>query len=180
MGRRLLGDRRGKRALVELFERFAVPIQWDFQAHLGIDVLDYFAGERSWHEFYEFLHELPRWGKYHSALQMDEEFAQHILELRREQKRRESEREWDDEDDQEFEVKTRSPEGYDPMIAALHGIDERIQALIRMEVQLHSKSKPPNVVPAPRPITMVDALERLEERDEMHEMAAAFGFGKKR
>jgi len=112
---------------------------------------------------------------------MDPEYAKHMHEMRR--KHREEQDDWDedeDEEEQEWDVQTRSGEGYTPVLARLDTIEERVQALIRTEIQLHSKSKPPELHRAPRPITMIDAYEKMAERDEMHELAASFGFGKER
>lgn len=184
LGRRQPFGSRGKRGLIDLFDRFAVAIQYDFRHELVIDVLDYFAGERSWHEFYEYLHELPRWGKFHSALEMDEEYARVVHEQRRKMRQEQEDRFWDgDEDESEqeqFEVETRSSEGYTPLLAAVHTLDEHVQALTSVTIKLHSKSKPPPLTRAPRPITMIDVMDKMEERDEMHELSRAFGFTKER
>ncbi|WIC89664.1 tail assembly chaperone [Rhodococcus phage Apiary] len=172
----------GKRGLVELFDKFGPKILWDFRAELGIDILDYFTGERSWWEFYDFLYELPRWGKFHSALLMDRDYAEHIAEKRR-QLREQEEDEGDSEDDEDSEKrwqpKGRSPEGFTPELNALFDLDERIQSLARILIMVNSKSKPPDIQKRKRPVTALDLLDLEDERDEMKDLASKFGLRKK-
>ena len=147
---------------------------------MTIDVLDYFTGDRSWHEFYEFLSDLPRWGKFHSALAMDRDHALFIHEQQRLAREAAEERDEDDEDEDEGHWKPvgRSPEGYTPELDALHVLDERIQSLARILIMVNSKSKPPDVQRHKRPVTALDLLDLEDERDEMSDLASAFGLKK--
>lgn len=114
---------------------------------------------------------------------MDEEYARVVHEQRRKMRQEQEDRFWNEdesEQQEEFEVETRSSEGYTPLLAAVHTLDEHVQALTSVTIKLHSKSKPPPLTRAPRPITMIDVMDKMEERDEMHELSRAFGFTKER
>lgn len=155
---------------------------YDFRHELGIDVLDYFAGERSWWEFYDFLYELPSWGKFQSALVMDEEYARTQYE-RIKQLREAAEDEDEDEDegsdDESWKPEGRSPEGWTPVLATLNDLHEQVQSVARILIGVNSKGKPPDIQKRVRPKTALDILELESERDEMQGLAATFGLKKK-
>ena len=142
-------------------------------------MLDYFTGDRSWHEFYEFLSELPRWGKFHSALAMDRDHALFIHEQQRLAREAAEERDEDDEEESEaWKPVGRSPEGFTPELDAMYVLDERLQSLARILIMVNSKTKPPDVQKNRRPVTALDLLDLEDERDEMTDLASAFGFKK--
>lgn len=157
-----------------------MKIVYDFRRELQLDILEYFTGERSWFEFYDFLWELPRYGKFNSALAMDDDFAEHLMEQRKEaQAKREEAEENGEIDEQGWHGPTpRSPEGFTPELNALYALDERIQSLARILIMVNSKSKPPDIQKQPRPFTALDMLEFEDERSDMHDLAAKFGLRK--
>lgn len=137
---------------------------------MGVDILDYFTGERSWHEFYDFIQELPSHGKFHSAMAMDEDFAKMLHKRLEEEKP-----DWDEEEPDQTLHELRSPEGYDPKYQLMVAMDEHLQALMKVTVSLHSKSKAPDIHPHPRPFTAYDNLELYAARDRMRGLAQRVG-----
>lgn len=157
-----------------------MKIGYDFHHELGIDILDYFAGERSWWEFYEYLYELPQWGKFQSALAMDEEYAETQYErIKRLREEQDEDLDEDDESNPEWKPKGRSPEGWTPELATLNDLHEQMQSVARILVGAHSKGKPPDIQKRIRPVTALDLLELESERDDMQDLAAKFGLKKK-
>lgn len=148
---------------------------WDFQAVLRINILDYFDGSRSWHEFYDFLWELPAWGKFRAALAMDREHAEYLHATHKERLAEAEARAEEEGDDPEWKPEGRSPEGYTPEIDALHALDERIQSLTRVLIMVNSKTKPPEIQKHQRPMPMFQVLELEDEREEMRDLASRFG-----
>lgn len=147
---------------------------------MTIDILEYFTGERSWHEFYDYLHELPRWGKFYSALAMDREYAEHLMEKKKKADAETEERAENDPDGDEevWKPKGLSPEGFTPELNALLDLDERLQSISRILIMVNSKSKPPDVQKRKRPVTAFDLLDLEDERDEMQDLASMFGIKK--
>lgn len=142
-------------------------------------MIEYFTGERSWHEFYGFLYGLPRWGKFQAALMMDKEYAEHLRERRRKmQKEAEEAIEEDDDDDDRWKPSGLSPEGFTPELHALYDLDERIQSMSRIMIMMNSKAKPPDIQKRKRPVLAIDLLELEDERDDMKDLASKFGFKK--
>jgi len=166
-----------------LFDRFGSEIAYDFRAELGIDVIDYFTGERSFVEFHAFLHELPTHRKFKSALVLDEEYAGYVY-TEREKARMALEEEMEELEDSGEEVDPwrrpalRSQEDYTPELAALHILDEHIQALIKTVIGLVTGKSGPDVQKHPRPYTMIDAIGLEAERDDMHDFARRVGLRK--
>ncbi len=152
---------------------------YDFRHELSIDILDYFTGRRTWAEFYDFLAELPEWGKFKAALAMDEDHSQFLFEQRKKAQQEMAELEeagYDFGDD--WAPKGRSPEGYDPVLAGIYGLDERVQILTRVMVAANG-GKPGEFQKAPRPVTGLDILEMYEERDDMSDLAGKFRLGQR-
>lgn len=108
---------------------------------------------------------------------MDEEFAEGVIEARR-QAREAQEARGEDEEAEWQRPTGRSPEGFTPELGALYNLDERIQQVARILLATNSKSKPPDIQKNPRPFTALDIMELEEERNEMNDLARTFGLRK--
>lgn len=141
-------------------------------------MLDYFTGDRSWVEFYDFLHELPKWGKFQSALSMDRDYALLVAAHHKEHKRQQEELEQDEDYEPEWKPQGRSPEGYTPELDVLYRIEEGLQSISRILIMVNSKSKPPEIQKNRRPVTMLDLMDLEDEREDMNDLASKFGIKK--
>ncbi|AXH50317.1 tail assembly chaperone [Gordonia phage NatB6] len=163
----------GKRGLIELFDQYGREILLDFRSYWsGLDVLDYFTGDRSWFEFYDFLFGLPSWSRFQAKMALDPAYAEMIHQRKLEA----GEYDNDDEDDSDegWKPETRSQEGFSPVIATMYTAIESINEVSRTLIAVHG-TKPPNRQKLPRPFSALDLLELEDERDDMHDLAARFG-----
>jgi len=150
-------------------------LAYDFRRELQIDLVDYASGERAWTEFYEFVQELPPWGKFKSALALDMDFAK---EMKARLDKQLEEREGLEEEEPEIIRKDntmRSPEGYTPELAMMHLIDERLQSHISVALGAAGMKSPPQVIQHKRPLVAMDILELESEREEIMELKELFG-----
>lgn len=175
LGRRQRGGPRGKRALVELFDKFGLQIQLDFRDFwCGLDVLEYFEGSRSWLEFYEFLNGLPAHSRFKAAVALDPELAQMLKDQRDAAEAEDDDEDELDEGDQAWNPKMRSQEGYSPEISLMYSMLDAMNEVSRTLIAVNGKRPPPKQK-LPKPISAMDLLDLADERDEMHDLADRFG-----
>ena len=134
--------------------------------------MDYFSGERSWFEFYEFLNGLPSFSRFKAAVALDPEYAE-VIKARMDREKEEAENE---ESSEGWKPETRSQEGFTPSLSAIYTLIEAVNEVPRTLIAVNGK-KPPKQVKMPRPVSALDVLELEDERDEMAEMAARFRIG---
>lgn len=119
-----------------------------------MNLLDFFAGARSWRQFYNFLARLPHWGHYKAALAMDERWASRMLD--REEAGQDTPPTGEDDDPQ------LTPLGYSDVVQRLDLLADRVMS-VRTAVQasFSKDHEEPRFPPMPRPVT---AIERERER----------------
>ena len=145
-------------------------------------MVDWFTGEQeSWLELYEHLQQLPSWGKFHSAMQLDEDYGRELQEQAERAKRLEEERE-DDPYYEEPETTalqgTRSQEGYTPELRVMQALDEHMQTLIRVQLSKAGVKQLPNIARWPTPFSMFDRLELEAEAVKMEKLRLKAGIRK--
>ncbi len=120
---------------------------------------------------------LPSHKKFKSAIALNEEYAEYVhTERKRQQEELEAEIEAAEHDGTWQPPKLYSQEDYTPTLAALHVLDEHLQALLKYFVMANSKAgQGPDVVRHPRPYTMVDLMELNDERTEMQGLSRQLG-----
>lgn len=132
---------------------------WDFN-EIGIDVIDFFTGDRGWREFYAYMNELPPHSKFRSAISQDPDLAKSQVDSLSDDDIREI-MEKDDKDGD----KTITPEGYDMQIEKLNQVIEEVR-LLRLGMTGDKKTK---FTPPIRPSTEADSLikERIEALEQI-------------
>ncbi|UTN91402.1 tail assembly chaperone [Gordonia phage Outis] len=167
----------GKRGLRELFDEYGLEILRDFRSYwFGLDVLEYFRGERTWAEFYDFLNGLPAHSRFKAKLALDPDFAE-ILHQRKLELNEDDDEE-DDDSEEGWKPTTRSQEGYTPMIASTYTLIESVQEVTRTLIAVNGQ-KPPSKQKLPRPVSSLDVLELMDEKSEMDDLAARFRVGQR-
>jgi hypothetical protein len=131
----------------------------------GINIYEFFRGERSWRQFYSFLDQLPPHSKYKSALVMDPEWVQLIIEA--EEKGEPAPPGAVDDND------IMSPSGYDEIVSRLDLIADRVMGVRASVVaSVHPKHKEPDWKPLPRPRTLLDIAREARTRNVLLEVDA--------
>ena len=135
------------------------------ETHGGVELLDFFTGDRWWAQLYRLLDRLPAWGHYKSALVMDEAWARYICDL--EDAGEETPPGADDE--------MMSPLGYGPIVQRLDLLADRVMA-VRTAVQASysEKHEEPSFEPLPRPETALDRERERRTRSLLEEVDAQF------
>ncbi len=143
-----MGDPRGGTlGLIDLIDRFGPQIEYDLQAELGVDLLDFFRAVRPWGQLERFLTRLPSHGHYKSALADDDDFAQQYARSR-----------------PDAAGEPSAPPtmlGWSPTYGLLVALLETTRQHIAITVACHSESgQVESPDPLPRPVT---AIERAQE-----------------
>lgn len=131
---------------------------WDFN-EIGIDVFDFFTGERGWMEFYAYLGELPPNARFPSAVSQDPNIARSKVDSLSE----DDIRKIMDEQNVEDSERRVTPEGYTLEIEKFNQLIEEVRLLrLGMTGDKNAKFKPPL-----RPKTEQEVLieKRIEELD---------------
>lgn len=120
-----------------------------------MNLLEFFAGARSWRQFYNLIARLPHWGHYKAALAMDEVWANRMLD--REEAGLDAPPTGGD-----GETADLTPLGYSDIVARLDLIADRVFS-VRTAVQatITKDHEEPRFPSMPRPVT---AIERERER----------------
>lgn len=111
-------------------------------------------------------------------MMLDEDYARELkarLDLDKD------EWDWFDEDDEPETTElqgTRSQEGYSPLMMAIYALDEHVQTLIRVNLGAAGVKKPPDIRRWPTPFSQLDVLQLHDEKNEMDDLARAFGIKK--
>ncbi|QAY17387.1 tail assembly chaperone [Gordonia phage IDyn] len=163
----------GKRGLIQLFDQYGRDLLLDFRDYWsGLDVIEYFSGERSWFEFYEFMNALPPHSRFKAKLALDPELAEQLHAQRK--AAGETDEEIEDDNSEGWKPETRSQEGFTPIIAIMYSMLEAINEISRTTVAVNG-GKPPQQQKLPRPFSALEMLELQDERDDMMDLGARFG-----
>lgn len=73
------GGRAGLARLIGLIDRYGPAIEYDLQAELGLDLVDFFRRRHSWAKLERLLDQLPRASRFRCAVADDDEVAESIL-----------------------------------------------------------------------------------------------------
>lgn len=161
--------------IIDLFDLFGDELVWDFQAELGINVVEFFTLERSWDQFFAFLRQLPDHSRFRVKQLTDPELAQQYYA------------QFSDEDikaqDEKSKDGTYEPPllGYTPELAKMDQLLDAINLLSHLvATALSSKKNGPKFEPEKRPKTAFEKefRRRLLEagKKDAQDLAANFGF----
>jgi hypothetical protein len=136
----------------------------------GVDLLDFFRGERPWGQLYRLVDALPSWGRYKSQIVMDPEWAKMICDMEDAGKETPPTGESSVTDDEAM-----SPFGYTPEVSRLDLILDRLQSLesaVMWTVQPDKQRE--QIQPMPRPETALDRERESRTRSLLEDLDAMF------
>ncbi|CRY84377.1 hypothetical protein SAMN05421776_12327 [Nocardia farcinica] len=120
---------------------------------LGVDLGDYFRGDRPWPQLYRFLRRLPSHGCYHSALAMNEELGRELAKQPLPE-----------------EIPPPSPLGYTLEALLLLRVIDLLKEQMRAYAAGLGGKLPPPFPPERRPMT---AEQRIRDEQETQNVVSA-------
>lgn len=139
-------------------ERYGEAIEYDLQALLGLDLLDFFRHKLTWRKLVRLLGQLPTGSAYWAARADDEEVAGVILERNKGKRPKSS--------GSPLRLADMNPTNQ-LLVAIADG-----QTMILDRLERLGGTKPPNPKPFPVPLTALDRVERSLEATAVADLVA--------
>lgn len=124
----------------------------------GLDLLDYFRGDRPWGQLVRIVAGLPDCGKFKSAMAMDEDLAAVLADM----------------PDPEGEPPPLSPHGYGLLERLVLRQNDLIKQLIHVTIGA-AGGKPGAFQPEPRPSTAIERARAAKDTTAMRGILADLG-----
>lgn len=124
-------------------------------------MLDYFRGVKPWRQLLQIVHNLPADSHFQSALAMDEDRAQRLLEL------------YGDADDAP-KPKPVAPLGYTLEAMLLLRVIDMLK-VVSASIAALGGGKPKHIEPEPRPTTAFELAKARRDRVEVDDALARMG-----